>query len=198
MQFRDEKRTCVVIASGPSAGCVDVEHAAGWPCITVNDGYRLNTGATALYAADFRWWRYHYEAVRATFAGELWTCDARAAREFGIKHVEYERKPGLSRKPGVVRIGGPIGNSGAQAINLAYLWGARRLVLVGFDMADQDHYFGEHPKDLRVASPWDAMRAGMSTMAADLAADRVEVVNVSPLTAIKYWPVADSLRAVLE
>lgn len=197
MQFRDARCTCIVIASGPSAGIVDVERARGWPCIAVNDGYRLNLDADALYAADARWWRHHHEAVDATFRGERWTCDAGIARALNLKHIEFSRQAGLSRTPGVVRIGGPIGNSGAQAINLAYLWGARRLLLVGFDMAEQGHFFGDHPKGLNVSTPWESVRAGMATMAAELAAEGVEVINVSPLTAIRYWPVARSLAELL-
>lgn len=190
MQFRDEKRTCVVIATGPSAGAVPVHTTRGWPTICVNDGYRLRPDADAVYSGDQRWWKFHAETVARATTAQRWCCDERTARELGINWIRFERKPGLSRDPSVIRIGGPVGNSGAQAINLAYLWGARRLVLVGFDMGAQGHFFGDHPKALRTVSPWKTMIAGMSAMASELHAAGVEVLNCSPLTAIRYWPVA--------
>lgn len=87
-----------------------------------------------------------------------------------------------------------IGNSGAQAINLATLWGARRLVLVGFDMCkakvdgtEQEHWFGAHPKGLLNHSDYGQFVRGMGRMAADLHQDGVEVLNCSPISALPYW-----------
>lgn len=192
MEFRDENRTACIVASGPSAARVDVTRTAGWPTVAVNDGYRIAGHADHVYAADARWWDYHAPAVRAQCPrAQLWTCTGAAARRHGLNLLQYERGPGLSVRPGIVRTGGAVGNSGAQAINLAYLLGARRLVLIGFDMGEQGHYFGDHPPGLHVVSPWERMRAGMATMAAELAALGVQVVNCSPLTAITYWPRAD-------
>lgn len=89
-----------------------------------------------------------------------------------------------------------MGNSGAQAINLAYLWGARRMILVGFDMRsgevdgkkDQMHWFGDHPKPLQNPSAFDQFITGMGPMAVDLRQRDVEVINTSAKSAIPYWP----------
>lgn len=188
MEFRDERRTCVIVATGPSAGCVNLSLIRGWPAIAVNDGYRIAPQAEILYSGDTPWWDFHFREVAAAFAGEKVTCVQQTAKRYGLRCVGLERAPGLSVTPGVVRTGGQIGFSGAQAVNLAYLEGARRLVLIGFDMGEQGHYFGDHPDPLKTVTPWAAMRAGVAKMAEDLYRLGVEVHNCSPLTSIRFWP----------
>lgn len=207
--FRDTRRTCLVIASGPSSREVlgSTRDWADWPAITVNDSWRLHLTATAVYAADRAWWSQrdttglrYVDLVRQCFRGQPWTCDQSAAREHGIHLVQIERKEGLSRKEGLIRTGGEVGNSGAQAINLATLAGARRLILIGFDMCTRDgqvHWFGDHPKELNNNSSYSRFVAGMGPMAADLHRDGIEVINTCKWSALPYWPkrsLEDALR----
>lgn len=187
MEYRDERRTAVVIATGESVARVDLGRTVGWPRICVNDAYTLVPKADALYGADHRWWALHHEAVRKTFRGQLWTCEERAAREFGLQHIAFERGPGLSERPGVIRTGGVLGNSGAQALNLAYLWGARRLVLIGFDFQG-GHFFGRHPPRWSSA-PLTQLGREMHGMAIDFYRLGVEVLNCSDCSALRYWPI---------
>lgn len=203
--FRDEARTVLVIASGPSAvGTLrSCEHWRQFPCICVNDSWRLNPAAAGLYAADRDWWAQrdicglrYIDLIRRYFRGRLVTTDPGAAKEHDLELVALERREGLALKESVIAAGGLVGNSGAQAINLAYAWGARRLVLVGFDMRHledeagkvQTHWHGDHPKPLKNDSPYPRFIAGMAQMAADLYAHRVEVINCSPRSALPYWP----------
>ena len=82
-------------------------------------------------------------------------------------------------------------NSGAQALNLATIWGAKRIVLFGFDSQAVDgkkHYFGNHPPRLDKPSPYGTWRNRFARMAKDLREDGIEVVNCSPLTAIDCFP----------
>lgn len=193
MQFRDERKTCLLVASGPSAGTIEfgpiLDHPARPPIVCVNDGYRLCRGADATYAADPKWWAIHAEGCREAQIGELWTQDGNAAQRHGLHHIKLERGPGLSHKPDTIRSGGMIGNSGAQAINLAFLWGARRLLLIGFDMRDKGprHFFGDHPKPLLQNCNYSTFVHHMGPMASDLYAAGVEVINCSPQSALPYW-----------
>lgn len=209
-RFRDEERTCILIASGPSAiGCLRecTGHWRSVPAGCVNDSWRLHPGAQLVYAADGRWWEQRdtsglsYAAlVREYFKGHAVTCDKRAAAAHGIELIEIERAEGLSTTPGVIRTGGMVGNSGAQLINLATLYGAHRLLLVGFDMRNgennQTHWFGDHPKPLRNDSNYKQFIAGMGQMAADLSRLGIEVINCSPVSALPFWP-KRALDAVL-
>lgn len=187
MQFRDERRTAVILCTGESAGRVDLDAARRFPRIAVNDGYILDPTAEHLYAADPRWWEWHGPAIEKTFHGRRWCCAEPVAKRWGAELLKIERKPGLSRTAGTVYTGGEVGNSGAQAINLAYLLGARRIVLVGMDMRGR-HFFGDHPDAIRCDSEFKQMARGMSAMACELHRDGVEVVNTSDVSQMVYWP----------
>lgn len=92
---------------------------------------------------------------------------------------------GLNRSPMRIHYGN---NSGYQAINLAYHWGARRMLLLGFDCrghAGKMHWFGNHPKPLRnEPSNFEKWRDHFGRLAGDLSAAGVEVVNCSRDTAL--------------
>ena len=84
------------------------------------------------------------------------------------------------------------GNSGFQALNLAVQFGAKRIVLVGYDMrCDQGlHWHGPHGKGLNNPTPRNVERWRRVT---DEAADLlrflgVEVVNCSPISALRAYP----------
>lgn len=192
MQFRDEKRTAVIICTGESAGRIDLEPARNFTRIVVNDGYILAPDADALYAADIGWWRWHGPAVAKSFEGQKFCPDERTARQFGAIYIGLRREPGLSRRKDMIYTGGEVGNSGAQAINLATIHGARRIVLVGMDMGGS-HFFGEHPKQFRVDSEFKQMVRSMSAMACELHRDGIEVINCSDVSNIAYWPRGKSI-----
>lgn len=75
-------------------------------------------------------------------------------------------------------------NSGAQAINLAYLRGATRIVLVGYDMGwtgGKAHWFGDHPQGL-TNGRHQSYVPNFDRLAQDLRAEGVEVINCSRST----------------
>ena len=82
------------------------------------------------------------------------------------------------------------GNSGYQAINLAFHFGAARIVLLGFDMqrtGGQMHWFGNHPGKLHVPSPYKDWVLRFNQLAADLRDAGVEVLNCSRETALECF-----------
>lgn len=140
-----------------------------------------------LYACDQKWWeKYHHEVVESGFAGELWTQDNRAAQRFGLNRMQGTSAPGLGRTH--IHWGG---NSGYQAINLAYLWGAARVVLMGYDMQrteGKSHWFGDHPKGLSGNSPYATWVQKFDRLSADLKSEGVEVINATRETALTCFP----------
>jgi hypothetical protein len=60
-------------------------------------------------------------------------------------------------------------------------------VLLGFDFCGS-HFFGEHPKEFRITTPWQQLRTHMAPLAADLYLEGCEVVNCSPISALYFWP----------
>lgn len=181
--LRDE--TCVVVATGPSAGAADFGILRQFSTIAVNDAYKLCPWADILYACDPEWWEAHIADARQTFAGKLWTQDDRAAKKHRLYRIAGAANVGLSRTPGVIHFNS---NSGAQAINIATLAGAKTLILVGFDMkGPASHFFGQHPPNLRKSSDYADWVRKFAAIAADLKAMGVRVINTSADSALPYF-----------
>lgn len=206
-------RTVVCAASGPSfseqqAAQIMAAQASG-KCrvIAVNDNWRRLPTADVLYACDGTWWDVHLAAVLASaFAGELWTQDKRASPAYvaarattghrplrGLHHIAGKYEPGLATAGTNINYGR---NSGFQVVNLAYLFGARRIVLVGYDMQRTDnkqHWFGDHPKPLSNEFPFVIAIGQFNLLAKDLEKAGVEVINSTERTALQCFK-----RAALE
>lgn len=153
--------------------------------------------ADVIYACDARWWKYHGDEVCRQFRGARWTHqDAdeprpeqdEVANRYGLQQAMGRRRDGLGRD--VMHYGD---NSGYQAINLAYLWGAGRILLIGYDMqrtGGRSHWFGDHPPELNAGSEYSAWAVRFRPLAADLRDEGVEVINCSRATAIDAFPLA--------
>lgn len=149
--------------------------------------------ADHLYACDQRWWVYHLEKVNKVFAGKKYTQwrqpDEKAwAEQHGIIPIHGESSPGLGRDK--LHYGN---NSGYQAINLAYLMGATRIVLLGYDMqytGGKKHWFGDHPTGFTNGNFIEYVKH-FTPLARDLKAEGVEVINCSRETALTQFERAD-------
>lgn len=84
------------------------------------------------------------------------------------------------------------GNGGFHALNLAIQFGARRIVLVGYDMrVDRGtHWHGDHPKGMNnpAASNTARWRQVLDAQAPLLASMGVSVINASPVSALEAYP----------
>lgn len=91
--------------------------------------------------------------------------------------------------PGVVGSGG---NSGFQALNLVAQFGAKRIVLIGFDMhgADGLHWYGHNKgKDMRNPSDGSYLRwrKAFAKNAGRLERMGIEIINASPNSALSCF-----------
>lgn len=85
-------------------------------------------------------------------------------------------------------------------MGLAWQFGARRIVLLGYDMqrtGGRAHWFGDHPKNLSNASGLSGWSAKFALLASDLLRSNCKVVNCSRETALNCFTRAD-IRAVLD
>ncbi len=122
---------------------MDAVRAAGVPAIAVNDAFLLAPWADVLYAADAQWWGVHAQTA-LKFAGLKMTADPSVHYRAVLK-LKQTGKTGYDPTPGCVRTGG---NGGYQALHVAIQAGARRILLLGFDMGGT-HFFGRHRDGLR-------------------------------------------------
>lgn len=84
------------------------------------------------------------------------------------------------------------GNGGFHALNLAIQFGARRIVLVGYDMRVDHgtHWHGDHPKGMNnpAAVNVKRWRQVLDAQAGLLKEMGVEVLNASAVSALEAYP----------
>ena len=184
--------TVVCIASGPSLTPEDVEYCRGKVdgAIVVNTSFRMAPWADALVASDLRWWGWHYREVMKTFPGLKYATSKGLANYKGVQILRNTGGKGLETDPTGIRHGM---NSGYRAVNLAYHFGATRILLLGYDMSRgegperKEHWHGDHPVKSR--SPYDQFRRYFATIVEPLQQAGVELVNCSRRTALECVPV---------
>lgn len=175
--------TAICLASGPSLTQADVDYCRGKGKIyAVKECHHMAPWADVLYAADADWWD-RFEGVKE-FKGERWTVDQAAATKHGLHFINYKPACVWSTDPAYLATGG---NSGFQAVNLAVLQGAERVILLGYDMghAAQKHWWEtKHPRESRHSdyAEW------LKRFAAAAPLIPVPVLNASRQSAIECFP----------
>jgi hypothetical protein len=181
--------TAFLLGGGPSLRGFDAEVLRGrGRVIAINNSFLLAPWADVLYYADRSWWRAHRAAVLAS-----WTGGRRVSigtSEDGTQRLRCAGVAGLSDDPSAVKHGS---NGGYQAINLAYLLGAVRIVLLGYDMhvdGERTHWHEGHARQGASGQAKAlAMFAGrFPALVEPLRAAGVEVINATPGSALQCWP----------
>lgn len=180
----------VCIASGPSLTTEDVEYVRGKArIITVNNSFRAAPFADIHYSSDHDWWEVYHTAVREEGEGEMWTGHHYMGPEIGAYTIPYNRlAEGLTTSPRWIVWGG---NSGYCATQIAYLTGARRIILLGYDMSwhsGKKHWHGDHQHGLRNDNAFDWWKKNFAEAAKDFKRRGVEVINASRVTALECFP----------
>ena len=182
---KNTRGVAVCIAGGPSLTQADVTRAeaSGATCFTINNAYQLMQRPQTQYACDARWWRRHYQHVTAWAKFSL-----EKTGLYDVQQLENGGVEGLSDEWPVLRNGK---NSGYQAINLAYLLGYKRIVLLGYDMqatGGKLHWHEDHPGNNPNASMFDKWQRYFSRLSRELKLRGVECVNATRTTALECFP----------
>lgn len=190
-----EDEVAVLVASGPSITQEDVDYCREKArVLVVNDCYKLAPWADALYACDPAWWTLHEGAP--AFKGQRWTQSKKAAELWNLSWITGDHRSGLSLEPELIHFGH---NSGYQALNLAVLFGVKKIILLGYDMKrtnGKEHWFGDHPPKLKVAIPFPMFLKAFDSVGPDLERAGVNVINCTRETALTCFPKAE-LRETL-
>jgi hypothetical protein len=155
--------------------------------VAINDAHRLASWADVLYSSDQHWWAY-YKGVSG-FAGRKYgIAPLSPLPAWNVTVLANTGDAGIERDPRGLRNNR---NSGGAGINLAVHLGARRILLLGYDMGHthgKAHFFGEHPSRLRAESPFESFLAHFRMMVPHLRTLGVEVINCSRETALDCFP----------
>lgn len=106
---------------------------------------------------------------------------------YGLNKVGHEKRAGVSAKPNTICEGG---NSGFQAVGLAMLFGAARVVLLGYDMQATGrrlHWHADHQGKLANPVP-GKFRDWQRNFAALASEATVPIVNASRETGLTCFP----------
>lgn len=147
-----------------------------------NDTYRNVDYLDVLYACDPHWWKKNLAALKHPCQQKWLTLDLDFARKHHLKVVYGESKSGLCKEKNKIHFGG---NSGFQLINLAWHFGCRRFILVGYNMdvpkGMRQHFFGKHPQGLNQENNY---RSFVQTYQRITPEDRKKIVNCTEPTAL--------------
>lgn len=183
-------KPAVIVAGGPSAfDCPIVYARHRCHVLVINNGFQLAPWADALYASDFDWWRLWQNPP--TFPGLKIGRDLPPFLPWDVHAVNLVRTwdDRVIMEPGSIGAGS---SSGFQALNLAAQFGAKRIVLVGYDMTLKhgSHWHGRHRAPLHnpTKSSIEEMRLSMERAAPQYQDLGVEVVNASAVSALTSYP----------
>ncbi|MFN4283512.1 MAG: hypothetical protein ACK4NA_12820 [Alphaproteobacteria bacterium] len=189
--------TVFLLAGGPSLDQATVDKLRGRRAITINSSCHKALAAGLddgpLFFTDNNWFEDHEAIVRA-WRGPVVTLSRKAKRELPdlVKRVEGEHRPDFTRGGRTLRQGR---SSGQTAISLAIAMGARRLVLLGYDMRPVGGRTHHHDDYKTGGDPEIYAREFLPAFAGWNAAAHaagVRVLNATPGSALTEFPFADS------
>lgn len=180
--------TAFLLGGGPSLSEVDLDLLRGRNVIVINRTFRLAPWAPVLYFCDRHWWTVDGKEVIEKFGGLIVTISQTLHPR--VKVMRNVGHSGMSLNPSCLKHGT---NSGYQAINLAYHFGVKRIVLLGYDMKVGEtvtHAHGGYGMEL------DAMQHVLQKrmlpyfplLVEPLRAAGVEVINATEGTALECFP----------
>jgi len=173
-----------VLASGPSGGeHLDLIKAATGLKIATNSTIFKAPWAHICFAMDQTWWRQYGHEVKKISCERI-SSSSMSAR-YGASLIP--RRP--KSKP--VKDGVSGNNSATCAAELAYIRGAREIILVGVDCtADgkRNHHHDDHPEPLKNRI---RTREWLDDWKRFITLNDVRVVNTSPLCEADFFEYAD-------
>ena len=186
-----EGETVLCIAGGPSVTQEIVDAARG-KCrtIVVNNSYEIAPWAEVHYFADFHWWTWHKDRpAYQAFPGQRVTIENTGQRlnDPAIHVLRNAGSTGISEKPDAICTGG---NSGYQVMNIAFLAGAKKILLLGYDMRfvnKRAHWHADHPTKTAEAA-YKTYAARYQRAVPQLDKFGVKVLNCSPGSLIQCFP----------
>jgi hypothetical protein len=183
--------TVFILGGGPSLARIDCASIKGGLIIALNNAYLLRPDADMLYFADRRWYRWNKDDLHR-FTGNLIVSRSFIPERDGgsrvrdIKWIGRALDNELSREPD--QIAGWC--SGSNAVNIAFLAGAARVVLLGFDMTPGNwhrlHKEPQNPSQFATRFLPSIEKIGQQAARAGMGC-----INATPGSALTAFPMAD-------
>ncbi len=185
--------TVVIYGGGPSLNLADIDYARqqGWKRIACNDSFRLDDEADVMCWGDQRWYRWNHKAIRLHRGQYKITWRETAQLDDPeIRVLKAIRRP----PPHISKVPTEIVSvcTGQGAMNLAYLFGVHRIILLGFDMREIRGRHNWHTYHREGTPPTIYKHKHMPAMTAAgqaIVKLGVEIINATPGSALKAFPI---------
>lgn len=188
--------TVYILGGGPSLNKVNFDLIKDKHVLGVNQAYQLGDWVDVCYSGDRRWYYWNVPQV-SKYKGIMYTSYPAFLPRKNCPTINLGRisSYGISDKSRHSIAWN--GNSGASAINVAYWLGARRVVLLGFDMqriGDEFNWHDKYPaikrskKDNRYPTPYRRFLKCWRQVAIDAKRLGVEILNATPDSSLKLFP----------
>lgn len=183
-----EGETVYIIGGGPSLIDFDWNRLSGKKTIAINKSILSYPNADAMYWTDSRVYGWNKSEIDK-FKGPKYTIRHHVTYSSDVKVLRKGNKFGLDESKDSICHGN---NSGYAAINLAYLLGAKKIILLGYDMKNEGtrgHYHNGYPVPVTGNNIYkDQFIPGFQIIADQLKQKNVEVYNASMTSALTVWP----------
>lgn len=187
--------TAYIIGGGPSLVGQDLCLAGGLKyylrdkfCIACNDSIYIGPEwIDILWFCDYEWWEKRLCAP-GLFQGLIAHCSTRDY--VGCFRMRRGKEYGIDTRPNTVAWNNSAGNA---AINLAWHWGAKTVVLLGFDAGEtivrgnrETNWYPRKGKQHK--STWDRFLKAYPYIKQDADKLGLEILNATPNSRIKEFP----------
>ena len=186
--------TVYIVGGGPSAGYHDLTQLQGI-VVAVNDSAAFLPHADVVFTASPPWCRHRTQLIQK-HSGILvvrTACGPSSVRRWGLPEstilLPLRKRHGTTEQERKA-----AHNSGQEAIYWAASQGARRIVLIGFDMGEPRHWHGGYEwmaqREVRgfTEEHYPIWIDNMVVTAQDMADVGVEITNANPCSKITAFP----------
>jgi len=184
--------TVFVIGGGPSIASMQLGLLMGQYVVGVNSAFHLDIPVAVTFFGDSRWLIWEYDSLcQKQYAGILVTCQAKLKNpdDLPIKRLAKSKKTqGITEKRYEISWNN---SSGGAAINLAYHLGARRIVLIGYDMGinnGRHNFHDSYPVGKPERNPYRHFLKSFDRIKDDADKLGVEILNATPNSNLNVFP----------
>ncbi len=211
----------IIFGTGPSLSstqitlCERVSRIHGIPLFGVNNTYQ-KIQLDVHFANNWQWWDtyWNHEAYPLhDHRAEKWTWNDATAAKYGINFIPAKWAESLSTDPSYIHW---AHGSGTEILGIAYHYGIRHMILVGYDLrysagyrresrktGGLRHYFGEYPAHLQhwpKVGPNGEMRGLLDKVYAKINCEALglRITNCTPDSALTMFENASLAETLAE
>jgi hypothetical protein len=186
--------TVFILGGGPSLLESNLDLIKDKNVLGVNQAYKLGDWVDVNYSGDYRWYTWNRKELKK-YKGLSITSYPTNNINKDIINVGRLSIDGISNKNNNSICWN--GNSGASAINVAYWLGAKRIILLGFDMKRQGQKFNWHndyptipgrKKNSRLKSPYRQFLKCWEQIKKDADKLGIQILNATPSGNLNIFP----------